>query len=113
MDRTRPLRILLPLLTLAALTGCATPQKWSSSGGNRERGLVRLSYEYSEYRQPSVSEAQAQSLALNRCNAWGFKKVEPIAGQVRECANMDDGNCDLWTVTREFQCKDNPGSYAS
>ena len=113
MDRTRPQRFLLPLLTLVVLTGCASTQKWSPSGGNREQGLVRLSYEYPEYRQPSVSDAQAEALALNRCNSWGYKKVEPIAGQVRQCSNMDDGNCNLWTVTREFQCKDNTGSYAS
>ena len=113
MDRTGPLRLLLPLLTLAAFSGCASTQRWSPSGGDREQGLVRLSYEYPEYQQPEVSDAQAETLALNRCNSWGYRKVEPIAGQVRQCANMDDGNCNLWTVTREFQCKDNTATYAS
>ena len=107
------LQLVLSLLILAAVTGCASTQKWSPSGGSRERGLVRLSYEYPEYQQPAVSDAQAEALALNRCNSWGYRKVEPIAGQVRQCANMDDGNCNLWTVTREFQCKDGSGSYAS
>jgi hypothetical protein len=111
--RTKSLSLLLPLLTLAAISGCASTQKWSPSGGSREQGVVRLSYEYPEYRQPSVSDSQADALALNRCNAWGYKKVEPIAGQVRQCANMDDGNCNLWTVTREYQCKDATATYAS
>jgi len=107
------LQLVLTLLSLAALTACASTQKWSPSGGNREQGLVRLSYEYPEDQQPAASDAQADALALNRCNSWGYKQVEPIAGQVRQCANTDDGNCNLWTVTREFQCKDSTGTYAS
>ena len=39
--------------------------------------------------------------------------AEPKPGQVRQCANMDKGNCDLWTVTREFQCGDGDASYAA
>ena len=114
MDRsTTALRNLLPLLTLAVLAGCASTQKWSPSGGDREHGPVRLSYDYPEYRQPEVSDAQAEALALNRCNSWGYKTAEPVAGQIRRCANVDDGNCNLWTVTREFQCKQSSGSYAS
>jgi hypothetical protein len=108
------LRIVVATLLLLTLGACATTQqKWSAAGGNRESGLVRLSYEYPEFHQPTMSDAQAEAMALNRCNTWGYRKVEPIAGQIRECANTDDGNCNLWTVTREFQCKDGSGSYAS
>jgi hypothetical protein len=60
-----------------------------------------------------MSDAQAQTAALSHCNAWGFQKAEPIEGQVRECANMDGGNCNVWKVTREFQCTDGGASYAS
>ena len=98
---------------MLALVGCATTEKWAAAGGDRGTGVVRVSYEYPESHQPQMSEAQAQKLALSRCNAWGYRKVEPIEGQVRECANMEDGNCDLWSVTREFQCTDGSGSYAS
>jgi YecR-like lipoprotein len=115
MDRSSR-HSLLAALTLLTLAGCATPDKWNSTGGNRELGLVRLSYEYPEYQQPEMSEAEADTLALNRCHAWGYEKVEPIAGQVRRCANMDEGNCNLWSVTREYQCKSSPGresGYAS
>ena len=106
------LKILVPGLLLG-LGGCATSQKWSATGGNRDQGLVRLSYEYPEFHQPTMSDAQAQALALNRCNSWGYRKVEPIDGQIRQCANVDDGNCVVWTVTREFQCKGGDASYAS
>ena len=114
MNRSLPrLKVLVSVLCLLGLGACASTQKWSAAGGDRQQGVVRLSYEYPEYHQPEVSDSQAAALALNRCNSWGFKRVEPIAGQVRECANKDDGNCNLWTVTREYQCKDGTGAYAS
>jgi len=99
------LRILAGSLLLAGLGACATADKWSPAGGNRDAGVVRLSYEYPEFHQPEMSEAEAEKLALSRCNAWGYEQAEPIEGQIRQCSNMDDGNCNLWTVTREFQCK--------
>jgi YecR-like lipoprotein len=109
----RSLKILVFSLLLLQLAACASTQQWSAAGGDRQQGVVRLAYEYPEFHQPAVSEAQAEALALNRCNSWGYRKVEPIAGQVRECANVDDGNCNLWTVTREFQCSGGAASYAS
>ena len=107
------LQFLLPLSLLLGLGGCASTQDWASAGGDREQGVVRLSYQYPEFRQPEVSDTRAIALALNRCNAWGFSKAEPIAGQIRQCANVDDGNCNVWTVTREFQCSDGQGRYAN
>jgi hypothetical protein len=101
------------LAVLGNVAGCATSQNWQAAGGNRQQGVVRVSYEYPEYHQPQMSDAQAAKLALGRCHAWGYRKAEPIDGQIRECANMDDGNCDLWSVTREYQCTEGEGAYAA
>lgn len=90
------------LLNLAA---CATSQEWSVSGGDRSFGVVRVSYEYPEFQQPAVTDEQAEKIALGRCAGWGFDDAEPIAGQIRQCSNMEGSNCNLWTVTREYQCK--------
>jgi hypothetical protein len=107
------LRILLTASLLLGLGACATTEKWSPVGGSRETGIVKVSYEYPEYQQPDVSDTQAEAVALNRCNAWGYHKAQPIAGQIRQCANMDDGNCNLWSVTREFQCTNGDSGYAA
>ena len=98
------------LLNLAA---CATAQKWAVSGGDRSGGVVRVSYEYPEFHQPAVSDEQAMKLALSRCSGWGYDKAEPIPGQTRQCSNMEDANCNLWTVTREYQCSSAQGAFAS
>ena len=83
--------------------------------GRRRSGARRgaSGHEYPEFHQPEMSATQAEALALNRCNAWGFSKAEPIEGQIRQCANVDDGNCNLWSVTREFQCSDGQARYAT
>ena len=113
MSPSTPLKILLASALLLGLGACATTGKWSSAGGSRETGVVRVSYEYPEYRQPDVSDTQAEKLALDRCNAWGYHEARPIAGQIRQCANMEDGNCNLWSVTREFQCTQGDSGYAA
>jgi hypothetical protein len=100
---------LLAAMSLAALailaTGCATTGKqWTEARGDRERGVVRVSYEFPEFHEPVVSDGEATKLALQRCETWGYDDAEPIAGQLRQCSNMDNGDCDLWRVTREFQC---------
>ena len=43
-------------------------------------------------------------IAASRCNGWGYDDAEPVAGQIRQCANMAGSNCNRWTVTREYRC---------
>jgi hypothetical protein len=113
MIRIAPtLRLLSAAALLLSLTACATSQKWAVSGGDKSDGMVRISYEYPEFQQPEVSDEQALKIALVRCEGWGFQDAEPIAGQLRQCSNMEGANCNLWTVTREYQCTQS-GSFAS
>ena len=101
----------LPILTAAALLlglgGCATAPHWGVSGGDRDRGVVRLSYEYPEFHQPALSDAQAMKTAVSRCNGWGYDDAKAIEGQLRQCSDKNGANCTLWMVTREYQCTDN------
>jgi YecR-like lipoprotein len=109
-DRT--LRFIGSVALLLSLAACATSQRWAVSGGDRSDGVVRISYEYAEFQQPEVNDAQGLELALGRCQGWGYERAEPIAGQIRQCSNMEGSNCNLWTVTREYQCAER-GSFAS
>lgn len=102
---SRPVILLyFAALVMASLSGCASSKHWSVSGGEKDQGLVRVSYEFPETREPSLSEKAAQELADHRCEGWGYDDAEPIPGQLRQCSDMDDGSCNLWTVTREYQC---------
>jgi YecR-like lipoprotein len=109
MNRSILRLILVPATFALALAGCVSTKQWTSTGGDKEAGLVRMSYQYPEFQQPDISDDQATVLAASRCEAWGYERAEPVAGLVRECSNMEAGNCDLWTVTREFQCSGHYG----
>lgn len=110
---TKTARFLVSAVMLLNMAACATSQKWGISGGDRNGGVVRVSYEYPEFHQPDVSDEQAMKIALGRCSGWGYDKVEALPGQTRQCSNMEAGNCDLWTVTREYQCSTNDTGLAS
>lgn len=109
---TASLQFLAAAALLLSLAACATTSQWAVSGGDRSDGLVRVSYEYPEFEQPAVSDEQAMKIALGRCAGWGFDDAEPIAGQIRQCRNMDGSNCNLWAVTREYQCTEH-GAFAT
>lgn len=101
---SRTLSLIAAVTLLANLAGCATGKQWNVSGGDRKAGVVRVSYEYPEFKEPTLSDAEAAELAAYRCDLWGYDDAQPIPGQVRQCSNMDGNNCDLWRVTREYQC---------
>lgn len=103
MPQTRKL-VLLAVAVSMNLAGCATTKQWAVSGGDKAQGLVQVSYEFPEYNEPPVSEEQAARIAQGRCEGWGYDDAQPIPGQVRQCSNMDAGNCDQWKVTREYRC---------
>lgn len=100
----RTARLLALVAFSAAFAGCATSTHWSENHSDKSLGVVRVSYEFPEFQEPSVSDDQATRIAVNRCEGWGYDDAQPIAGQLRQCSNMDNGDCDLWRVTREFQC---------
>jgi len=113
MTRVTPaLRFLASAALLLSLGACATSQKWAVTGGDRSDGVVKVSYEYPEFQQPEVSDAQAMKIAMGRCSGWGYDEARPIPGQTRQCSNMEGANCNLWTVTREYQCT-SQGAFAS
>ena len=100
--------------SLIALAGCATSGHWSASGGNRELGVVKVSYEYAQAEEPQLNDAQANVqanvLAENRCNTWGYARAQLIPGVVRDCTAADGNACAVWKVTREYQCRHDEGN---
>lgn len=92
-------------VTAVALTGCATTEMWSATGGSRADATVRLSYTYGAFQVPHTSEQQALSLAVSRCDAWGYKGAEAFGGVERRCSVSSGlGGCSQFEVTKEYQC---------
>jgi hypothetical protein len=104
MNRTlRNLAVLIPAFSL--LAACATTEHWSPAGGDRDAGVVKISYEHGDEAEPQLSDAQADRMADNRCKTWGYREAELIPGLLRNCASSEGNRCELWKVTREYQCQ--------
>ncbi len=111
---TRALRNLALLVPAFSLLGaCATTEHWSASGGDREIGIVKVSYEHGDAAEPDLSAAQADQMADNRCKTWGYRDAELIPGLLRSCTNPEGNRCELWKVTREYQCQNGSRNSAS
>lgn len=94
------------------LGACASHREWSATGGSRSEGVVRLTHEYGRSETADVSADQADMLALNRCQTWGYRDAEAFGGQTRSCTAKDGASCELWKVTREYQCTGQPATAA-
>jgi hypothetical protein len=102
---TKTLRPVLLLIPFALLGACATTEHWNAESGDRKAGVVKLSYEYDDEVEPTLSERKADQIAENRCKSWGYREAELIPGVVRDCAAEEGNRCELWKVTREYQCQ--------
>jgi hypothetical protein len=105
MTRTL-LRSALLIPAFCVLGACATSERWSPAGGDRETGIVKVSYEHGgEEAEPALSEAQADRMAESRCQTWGYRDAALIPGLIRSCTDEEGNRCELWKVTREYQCQ--------
>ncbi len=95
---------LLAAVAIATLSGCATPKTWSATGGSRADGTVRLSYEVGMFEAAQVDEAQAITLATQRCAVWGYSGAEAFGGTTSQCTQPGSSGCMVTLVTKEFQC---------
>jgi hypothetical protein len=101
------------VLLLLAAAGCATtPDSWTATDSDRDLAIVRVSYEYAKVADPRLDAAQASELAQHRCAAWGYDRAEVIPGNLRNCTAKSEERCELWKITREYQCMDD-ASFAS
>ncbi|WP_394561813.1 YecR family lipoprotein [Aquipseudomonas alcaligenes] len=90
---------------LAALTGCAVKKDFYATGGSRADGTVDLAYDLKAFEKPVVDYKQAQRIAEQKCQVWGYVNAEPFGGQTTTCSSPDGfGGCDAGQVVIKYQC---------
>jgi hypothetical protein len=104
MNKTLALVFLAGIL----LSGCAVQKQWSPTGGSRSDGVIRMSFEYGAFQAPTVDNRQGQTLAMQRCAAWGYTGAEAFGSSTRTCVSGDRYGCNVFRVTAEFQCTGQP-----
>lgn len=88
-----------------AVTACEVPKTPVPTGGSRSDALVEMSYDVGAYETPVVDWQTAQTSALKRCQAWGYRKADPFEGVREQCMQYNGyGSCLRGTVTRTYQC---------
>lgn len=98
---------LILVSVLMALAGCTTHVKMVPTSGSKADGIVEMSYEIGGLSKAIVDEQQALRDAKRRCEAWGYKNVEPFGGYRKVCTWPGGlGGCSQWTVTMQYQCLD-------
>ncbi|MEO1494913.1 MAG: YecR family lipoprotein [Pseudomonadota bacterium] len=83
--------------------------------GSKADGIVKLAYDVKLNEQYAVDQNAGNANALRRCQAWGYTRVEPFAGERKECTTQGAGiwvngapvgACAVTTHTRDYQCLD-------
>ena len=99
------INLIILLITLATLNGCASIKTLQATGGSKADGVVELSYQYGMFEAPQVQWDQGLVTAQQRCKAWGYKNAEAFGGTTSQCqARNGYGNCTRHFVTAKYQC---------
>lgn len=98
-------------LVVVLLAGCASqqPVDWGATGGSRADATVEVGYQYNPtVTIPVTDQQQADSLADDRCRAWGYDTAEVFGVQRSQCqqtgTGIYDGQCISMWVTMQYQC---------
>ena len=82
----------------------------AATGGSKADGNVVMSYEFSAAIPVQPDWNSATGEALRRCQAWGYTRVEPFAGETTTCNQYGTGfaasTCLQGVVSRTYQCFD-------
>lgn len=93
------------------LVGCVSSREmdWSAYGGSRADATVELGFQYNPAStKPVMDQAQADLMAKERCERWGYYTAEAFGAQKNTCqmtgTGIYQGTCIDMIVTREYQC---------
>ena len=106
------IRFLAALCALVLVASCAKAVHVSKTpvpvSGSKADGMVRLSYEETPREIVSPDWTQAADLALQRCQAWGYSRVDEFAGITSQCADYNAAYalCMRRIVSKDYQCLD-------
>ncbi|WP_422823678.1 YecR family lipoprotein [Vreelandella vilamensis] len=100
------LKLILPILAVTFIAGCASPKTMQATGGSKSDGTVNMSYEFGPFESPQVDMRAAQRAATQRCQAWGYESANAFGGGLSQCVSPGSGMCKLTRVTHTYQCLD-------
>ncbi len=100
------LRILvLTILTILAISGCATVKTPFPISGSKSDGTITMGYEVGAFEEPVIDWQLVNQNAAKRCQAWHYKRAEAFGGSKSTCTYYDPQyGCMNRAVTLQYQC---------
>lgn len=90
--RYKKLLCLFAVLAMFAMTGCAkkvVQKEWLAVGGSRADATVTLAVSWNPQQEtPQFAKAQADDLAKQKCQQWGYSGAEPFGAIQDKCTGM-------------------------
>lgn len=86
------------------LAACSVKKEALPIGGSRADGTVDMAFEIGDMQTAEVDWVAAQSLAEQRCAAWGYTAAEKFGGEQRQCSAPSGYGCYAWQVKVTYQC---------
>ena len=95
------------IVAFSLLNACAFQTNALTVEQRRAAGIIVLSYESPNFASVQTEEEEGLALAAKKCAELKFSAVEPQGYATKVCSNQADftGRCNVWTVTRQYQCK--------
>ncbi len=90
------------------LNACAFQTDVPTAAQRKAAGIVVVSYESPNFASQKAEEQEGVNLATKKCAQLNYTTAEPQGRASKECSNKADyltGRCNVWTVTRQYQCK--------
>ena len=96
------------IIALSLLNACAFKTDVPTAAQRKAAGIIVLSYESPNFASAQAEEQEGVNLATKKCVQLNYTAAEPQGHASKECSNKADywsGRCNVWTVTRQYQCK--------
>jgi hypothetical protein len=96
------------IVALLLLNACAFQTAVPTAAQRKAAGIIVLSYESPNFASQPAEDQEGVNLATKKCAQLNYTTAEPLGHAGKECSIKADymtGRCNVWTITRQYQCK--------
>ena len=74
---------------------------WVATDGSKSGATIKMECSYDELLETPNELYEAQNIAMQKCQAWGYDQAEPFGGITTKCLSLD---CHYKKAEIIYQC---------